>query len=202
MGTNCAPFLANLYLYSYEAEYIESLELTDIAKARGFHMSFRLIDDLLSVDNPCSADFVDAKCNFYPPALRLNETTAPGDVVANFVGMKISIKSRHRCRVRVYDKRADFPFQVRMYPHLRSNIPLSLAYGVFIGQLHRYHRICTNVNDFLRCSIALARKLIAQCYVKRILARRFRVFLSCRVKKYRRPAPLLLHQFLAALRDL
>ena len=46
MGTNSAPDLANLYLYSYESDFIEALALTDEYAARQFHLTFRLIDDL------------------------------------------------------------------------------------------------------------------------------------------------------------
>ena len=33
-----------------------------------------------------------------------------------------------------YDKRYDFNFHITNFPFLRSNIPSSLAYGVFISQ--------------------------------------------------------------------
>jgi len=52
MGTNCAPLLANLYLYSYESDWIQKMSTTNLQQARGFHLSFRYIDDLLSLDNP------------------------------------------------------------------------------------------------------------------------------------------------------
>ena len=51
MGTNSAVELANLYLYSYESEFIDRLCETDHKTARAFHLTFRLIDDLLSMDN-------------------------------------------------------------------------------------------------------------------------------------------------------
>ena len=50
-GTNCAPELANLYLYFYESSYIDKLISADHALARSFHLSFRLPHDLLSADN-------------------------------------------------------------------------------------------------------------------------------------------------------
>jgi hypothetical protein len=53
MGANCAPAVANLYLYSYESEYIDRLTRSnEVEKAQAFHLSFRLIDDVLSFDNP------------------------------------------------------------------------------------------------------------------------------------------------------
>jgi hypothetical protein len=85
MGTNCAPPLANLYLYRYESSFIDSLRtLKGPKEAHEFHMSFRLIDDVLSLDNPnfkkalCrSAEEVDEDGvpGMYPAALILNETS-------------------------------------------------------------------------------------------------------------------------------
>ena len=52
MGTNCAPLLADLFLYSYEAEFIQQL-LKDGKKnvAKNFNFTFRYIDDVLSINN-------------------------------------------------------------------------------------------------------------------------------------------------------
>ena len=58
MGTNCAPALCNLGLFTWEFCYIERLvSRGDIEKARAHHMTFRLIDDVLTVNNPFRADF-------------------------------------------------------------------------------------------------------------------------------------------------
>jgi hypothetical protein len=52
MGTNCAPLLADLFLYSYEAEFVQKL-LQDNNKnlAVSFNHTFRYIDDVLSINN-------------------------------------------------------------------------------------------------------------------------------------------------------
>ena len=45
MGTNCAPLLANLFLYSYEADFIQGLLKKKEQKlARSFNNTFRYID--------------------------------------------------------------------------------------------------------------------------------------------------------------
>ena len=51
MGTNCAPFLANLYLYALEFQFLEKLSKKDIFLARKFSNSYRYIDDLLMFNN-------------------------------------------------------------------------------------------------------------------------------------------------------
>ena len=48
MGTNCAPLLADIFLYSYEAEFIQSLLSTGKKKLPS-QFNFRYIDDVLSI---------------------------------------------------------------------------------------------------------------------------------------------------------
>jgi hypothetical protein len=52
MGTNCAPLLADLFLYSYEAEFVQKLFHDNKKKlAVSFNHTFRYIDDGLSMNN-------------------------------------------------------------------------------------------------------------------------------------------------------
>jgi hypothetical protein len=52
IGTNCAPLLADLFLYSYEADFIqEFLKKNENKLARSFNFTFRYIDDVLSLNN-------------------------------------------------------------------------------------------------------------------------------------------------------
>ena len=52
MGTNCAPLLADLFLYSYENEFLDKLIKESKRKlARKFNLSYRYIDDLISFNN-------------------------------------------------------------------------------------------------------------------------------------------------------
>ena len=49
LGTNCAPLLADLFLYSYENEFLDKLIKEGKRKlARKFNLSYRYIDDLIS----------------------------------------------------------------------------------------------------------------------------------------------------------
>ena len=53
MGTNCAPLLADIFLYSYEAEFIQSLLSAGKKRlASQFNFTYRYIDDVLSINNP------------------------------------------------------------------------------------------------------------------------------------------------------
>ena len=52
MGTDCAPLVTDLFLFSYEFEFMKSLILTDLSVAAKFSNTCRYIDDLLTLNNP------------------------------------------------------------------------------------------------------------------------------------------------------
>ncbi len=52
MGTDCAPFLANLFLYSYEYQWINKQRIKNNQKAiQRFKSCSRYIDDILLINN-------------------------------------------------------------------------------------------------------------------------------------------------------
>ena len=51
MGTNCAPLLADLFLYFYEAEFIKNIVKHKRCNKTSFNYTFRYIDELLSINN-------------------------------------------------------------------------------------------------------------------------------------------------------
>jgi hypothetical protein len=74
MGTNCAPLQADLFLYSYESEFLQNLvKDKKIHEARAFNFTYRYIDNVLSINNPRFAEFLSL---IYPPELEIKETTA------------------------------------------------------------------------------------------------------------------------------
>ena len=67
MGTNCAPLLADLFLYSYENEFLDKLIKESKRKlARMFNLSYRHIDDLISFSNKRFKEFIS---DIYPKAI-------------------------------------------------------------------------------------------------------------------------------------
>ena len=190
MGTNCGPLLANLYLYAYESAFIDRLsKIEGLPKAQAFHMTFRLIDDLLSVANPSIRNYVYLPAppehaptalvgGMYPPELLLEDTSI-SDCKVNFVGMAIT-SSRLGLSLDLYDKRADFPFKVIRFPHLDSLIPVSIPYGGFTGGLYRRYRICNSPDTFVKRCFELASLLTNKGCSRRKLWRLFRRFLELR----------------------
>ena len=67
---------------------------------------------------------------------------------------------------RLYDKRYDFNFPIVNFPFLSSNIPSAPAHGVYVSQLIRYARTCSNYQDFMERGKVLTTKLLSQGYQK------------------------------------
>ena len=66
MGTNCSPLLADIFFYSYEAEFIQSLLSAGKKRlASQFNFTYKYINDVLSINNP---DFENNIGQMYPRA--------------------------------------------------------------------------------------------------------------------------------------
>ena len=121
MGTNCAPLLADLVLYSYENE-LDNM--------------YRYIDDLIVFNNK---KFLDYLKEIYPSKLTV-EKANKSDHLANYLDLTFIIDSGGKLSSRLYDKRDDFYFHIANFPFLSSNILSGPSYGVYISQLIRYAR--------------------------------------------------------------
>ena len=88
MGTNCAPLLADILLYSYEEEFIQSLLSPGKKKlASQFIYTYRHIDDVLSNNNP---DFENYLGQMYPAELEIINTTE-SNTSASYLDLLLSI---------------------------------------------------------------------------------------------------------------
>ena len=145
MGTNCAPLLADLFLYSYESEFLDNMIRSGHRKlARSFNLCYRCIDDLIVFNNKKFRDYVK---EIYPSQLTVEKANTADDL-ANYLDLTFTIKSNNRLYTKLYDKCDDFDFHIVNFPLLSSNIPLSPFYGVYISQLIRYARCCSYHDDF------------------------------------------------------
>jgi hypothetical protein len=157
MGTNCAPLLADLFLYSYEADFIQGLLKKNEKKlARSFNFTFRYTDVVLSLNNSRFGDFVD---RIYPIELEIKDTTDT-DRSASYLDLYLEIDNEERLRTKLYDKRDYFNFPVVNFPFICSNIPAAPTYEVYISQLIRYSRACGSHQDLLDRGLLLKRKLL------------------------------------------
>ena len=88
MGTNCTPFVADLFLFCYERDFMKSLtkeKRYDLIDA--FNSTSRYLDDLLNIDN---IHFEHMVHRIYPAELQLNKANA-SDTEAAFLDLNLSI---------------------------------------------------------------------------------------------------------------
>ena len=81
MGTNCAPFVADLFLFYNERDFMLSLSYNNQAGVvEAFISSSINLDDLLNIDHPYFAQMVS---QVYPTELHLNKAN-PSDTKVQF----------------------------------------------------------------------------------------------------------------------
>ena len=134
MGTNCAPLVADLFLYCYEKDFMDSLNhgnQADVIEA--FNSTSRYLDDLLNIDNPYFEGMVN---QIYPPELQLNKANISDD----------------------------FDFDIVNFTFLDGDVPRRASYGVYITQPIRFARVCNHVTDFNARNKCLTAKLLQQGY--------------------------------------
>ena len=127
MGTNCAPLVADLFLFCYERDFMLSLSdnnQTDIIEA--FNSTSSYLDDLLNIDNPYFEQMVG---QIYPTELQLNKANS-SNTEAPFLDLNFSI-SNGIVSSKIYDKRDDFNFQTVNFPFLDGDVPRSPSYIYF-----------------------------------------------------------------------
>ena len=125
IGSDPAPFFANLFLYYYESEWVKSLKKTDLIKAQKLKNMFRFIDDLNAVND--SDVFHQNIAEIYPVELELSRENI-NDKEANFLDLDIKIKN-NQFDISLYDKRDDFNFHIVRMPFKSSNMPSSMFYN-------------------------------------------------------------------------
>ena len=158
MGTNCAPLVADLFLFCYKRYFMKSLSLenqADIIEA--FNSTSGYIDDLLNIDNIYFEHMVD---RINPAELQLNKANS-SDTEAPFLDLNLSV-SNGTVSTNIYDKREDF--DIVNFPFLDGDVPRRTLYGVYISQLIRFARAFSNVSDFNYGNKTLTAKLLRQGY--------------------------------------
>ena len=192
MGTNCAPLLADLFLYTYESAFMNNLKrCTNKRLPRSFNYTYRYIDDVLSINNARFSEYLDI---IYPPELEIKNTTESTNQTS-YLDLLLVRDTKDALITQLYDKRDDFSFPIVNFPFLCSNIPTGPAYGVFVSQLIRYARSCSQYEQFAHRSRLLTQKLLNQGYTKTRLISTFRKFYGRHdilVTKYDIPASRIL----------
>ena len=162
MGIDPAPQMANLYLYAYEANFMEKLTKENYSQARKFNRTRRFIDDLHTINNDGELEKHNKEGKIYPKEMKLNLENMDNNT-ATFLDLDERIKD-NVIIVKTFDKREAFNFEIVNYPDLSGNIPKKQAYGIFSSQLIRYARICSQPQDLIDRVKLLTTKLLKKKY--------------------------------------
>ena len=156
MGTNCAPLVADLFLFCYERDFMMSLsddKQADVNDA--FNTTSRYLDDILNIYNVYFDNMVS---RIYPSEIQLNKANT-SETEAAFLDLHLSI-SNDIVSTKIYDKRDDFDFEIVNFPFLDGDVLRSTSYGVYISQLIRFARASSIVADFNTRNKLLTQKFL------------------------------------------
>ena len=103
MGTNCAPLVADLFLFCYERDFMMSFsddKQADVIDA--FNATSRYLEDILNINNVYFDNMVS---QIYPSELKLNKANT-SDTEVTFLDLHLSI-SNDIVLTKIYDKHDD-----------------------------------------------------------------------------------------------
>ena len=122
IGTNCAPLIADLFLYCYERDFMSDLHKSKRHDLKDmFDYTSRYLDDIFNVDNPEFDKYIP---DIYPAELQLDKANT-SDKETSFLNLNIKGIGSD-IYTSVYDKRDDFVFPIVNFPWLTgdSNRPV------------------------------------------------------------------------------
>ena len=123
MGTNCAPLLADLFLYSHENGVLDKLVKEGKRKlARKFNLSYHYTDDLISFNNKRFKKFIS---DIYPKELAISEATESTSMASYLDLLFIQDKSNN-ITTKLYDKCDAFGFHIVNFDVKQYSISTSL----------------------------------------------------------------------------
>ena len=137
--------------------------------ARSFNLCCRCTDDLIVF---CNKKFLD-----YLKGIYLSQLTAEkadkSDHLTDYLDLIFIIDGGGQLSTRLHDKQDDIALHIYNFPFLSSNISSGPSYGVYISQLIRHTRCCSQYDDFRYCHKCLVDRLLSQRYIALRLEKSF-----------------------------
>ena len=162
IGSDPAPFFANLFLFHYESEWIRSISRVDFARARRLFNTFRFIDDLTALND--QDEFARSFKEIYPAELTCNKentgnTSATSlDLAINIIGDEFDYK--------LFDKRDAFPFFIVRFPYYSSNMPAKMFFSTISAEILRICRASAQYDSFINACNPFMKRMANQGAVK------------------------------------
>ena len=174
MGTTCAPYIANLTLFSYEFKFISNkLKSQNSNICRDLSMTFRYIDDITVVND--NHNFDNAHKTIYPASLTLNKVNTM-EHKADVLDITAVISNRTFV-LSLFDKRREFPFKCNVFPPYSSSLSLACLRNVLRNERTRISRICSEIAGFSLNRIRLEEKVAERGYPAKFIKPLIRKFI-------------------------
>ena len=133
MGADCAPLVADLFLFCCERDFMMSLSDDNQAGVvDAFDTTSSYLDDILGISGVCFGSLVGRIC---PSGLQLNKANT-SDSEAAFFDLRLSI-SNDIVSTKICDKRDDFDFEIVIFPGFFMMVFLAL-HPVGSGSLNSF----------------------------------------------------------------
>ena len=100
--------------------------------------------------------------HIYPSELHSNKAN-DSDTEASYLDLHFSISDGF-VKIKIFDKRDDFDFDIVNFPFLDGDVPRSMPYGVYISHFIRFARVSSHVDDFNTRNKVSTEKLLRQVY--------------------------------------
>jgi hypothetical protein len=158
MGTNCAVFVANLFCFAYEYDFLVQLvDANRLDLVTKFSGTARYIDDLFCVDNDMFSQYlyisqtdVQGLHGIYPDFLTLNCEQESRDEVS-FLDISVFRDGNVWC-TKTYDKREHLPLSridQKKYPHPTSFLSVRSKFGIITSRMSCFGRVNRRKKDFI-----------------------------------------------------
>jgi hypothetical protein len=142
MGTDCAPLVANLTLFSYEFDFMtKCMKTKRFEVLRKLQYCFRYIDDISVINDDDYFETIWKE--IYPSSLTLKKMNRSNNE-AEILDIEVKVINR-KFFSKVYNKRLSFPFTCNIFPCIQSNISITSMHNIFYSQLYRFFEICSDL---------------------------------------------------------
>ena len=180
MGTNCAGFLANLYCFTYELDFLKrTVNEKCWTLALETLRSKRYIDDLIMINCVQLPQRLYLPEGIYPKDILSLVLAAEGETVP-YMDLLIRQNRRRGLITAIYDKRLDDKYaniNVIRYPDRESVLANKAKSGIVTSQMYRFHRRCTLASDFVYNTSLVLHRLVLKAYHTPMLWAQVRRFL-------------------------
>ena len=176
MGSDPAPFFANLFLDHKEMYWVKEQRKLGKNNIRKINNSFPFVDDLLSLNDDSS---LQKNCkDIYPAEFELKKENNTNSY-ASFLDIYIYIENGEFHR-KLFDKRNNFSFDIVRMPFYYTHVPSKIFYGSTGAEFLRISKATNKIEDF-SCTF---KQLLIQMIKKSGQMRKIKLSLRKMIQRY------------------